>query len=54
MSLIFPKEAEVATQAEYEQNILLQYQEEMEQLVSLRIPANTLKAVVATIEVCGI
>ncbi|NEP57906.1 MAG: hypothetical protein F6K31_12925 [Symploca sp. SIO2G7] len=49
MSLIFPKEDEVASQAEDEQNILLQYPEEMEQLVSLRIPANKLKAVVATV-----
>jgi len=49
MSLIFPQEDEVATQAEDEQNILLQYPEEMEQLVSLRIPANKLKAVVATV-----
>lgn len=48
MSLIFPKEEEIEAQKEDEQNILLQYPEEMEALVSLRIPANKLKAVVAT------
>jgi hypothetical protein len=49
MGLIFPNEEAVAAQKEDEQNILLQYPEEMEALVSLRIPANKLKAVVATV-----